>query len=87
VLAEANAAGVPVVAMDRGSCREVIRDGVTGFLVDGAEGAARVLDRFPELNRMACRQRVEQCFSVDTMVRGYEQVYAEILEREARKVA
>ena len=27
VLAEANAAGVPVIAMDLGSCREVIEDG------------------------------------------------------------
>src|SRR6478672_6944917 len=33
VLAEANAAGVPVIAMDLGSCREVIKNGVTGFLV------------------------------------------------------
>jgi glycosyltransferase involved in cell wall biosynthesis len=87
VLAEANAAGVPVVAMDLGSCREVISDGITGFLVDGVEGAARVLDRVPQLSRMACRQRVERCFSVDTMVKGYEKVYAEIFEREARKVA
>ena len=37
VLVEANAAGVPVIAMDTGSCREVIRDGVTGFLVDDVE--------------------------------------------------
>ena len=87
VLAEANAAGVPVVAMDLGSCREVISDGVTGYLVDDAEGAARCLERVPQLERMACRQRVERCFSVDTMVKGYEQVYAEIFEREARKVA
>src|SRR5436309_2378123 len=34
VLVEANAAGVPVIAMDLGSCREVIRDEETGFLVD-----------------------------------------------------
>jgi glycosyltransferase involved in cell wall biosynthesis len=87
VLAEANAAGVPVVAMDLGSCREVISDGVTGFLVDGAGGAARCLARVSQLNRMACRQRVEQCFSVDTMVKRYEQVYAAILAREAEKVA
>lgn len=87
VLAEANAAGVPVVAMDLGSCREVIGDGVTGYLADSAEGAARCLEWIPKLNRMACRQRVERCFSVDMMVKGYEQVYAEILEREARKVA
>src|SRR6202007_293022 len=33
VLAEANAAGVPVIAMDLGSCREVVEDGKTGFLV------------------------------------------------------
>jgi glycosyltransferase involved in cell wall biosynthesis len=31
VLAEANAAGVPVIAMDLGSCREVIEEGLTGF--------------------------------------------------------
>ena len=33
VLAEANAAGVPVIAMNLGSCGEVIEDGRTGFLV------------------------------------------------------
>ena len=37
VLAEANAAGVPVVAMDLGSCREVIEDGRTGFLVNNVD--------------------------------------------------
>ena len=31
VLAEANAAGVPVIATDLGSCREVIEDGQTGI--------------------------------------------------------
>ena len=39
VLAEANAAGVPVIAADLGSCCEVISDGITGFLVGGAEEA------------------------------------------------
>ena len=42
VLVEANAAGVPVIAMDLGSCREVILDGHTGFLVNNvAEAAVR----------------------------------------------
>ena len=44
VLAEANAAGVPVIAMDLGSCREVIEHGVTGFLVNDVAGAVRALD-------------------------------------------
>ncbi len=34
VMAEANACGTPVIAMDRGSCREVIEHGKTGFLVE-----------------------------------------------------
>ena len=47
VLVEANAAGVPVIAMDLGSCREVIRDGVTGFLAGSAREAAQCLERVP----------------------------------------
>ena len=42
VLAEANAAGVPVIAMDLGSCREVIEDGRTGFLVDKRPAGGRL---------------------------------------------
>jgi glycosyltransferase involved in cell wall biosynthesis len=87
VLAEANAAGVPVIAMDLGSCREVIGDGVTGFLAAGVEEAVERLQRIPEIVRTACRQRVEERFSVDTMVRGYEQVYATVLDQEAKKRA
>jgi glycosyltransferase involved in cell wall biosynthesis len=87
VLAEANAAGVPVIAMDLGSCREVISDRETGFLVDDARAAARCLERVPQIERSACRQRVKQCFSVDTMVQQYERVYTTILETEAKKMA
>jgi glycosyltransferase involved in cell wall biosynthesis len=87
VLAEANAAGVPVIAMDLGSCREVIADGVTGFLVGDAAGAVVCLERVPQIERNACRQRVEQCFSVERMVQQYESVYSTILEAEARRMA
>src|SRR5580658_3492996 len=79
VLAEANAAGVPVIAMDLGSCREVIEDEQTGFLVNDVNEAVLVLDRLPGIDRRACRQRVQQYFSVETMVEGYERVYATIL--------
>jgi glycosyltransferase involved in cell wall biosynthesis len=75
-----------VIAMDLGSCREVIDDGVTGFLVRDPVGAARCLAQVPQIERSACRQRVKQCFSVDTMVQQYERVYSTILEREARQM-
>jgi glycosyltransferase involved in cell wall biosynthesis len=85
VLAEANAAGVPVIAMDLGSCREVIEEGKTGFLVNTVEEAAQALQRLREIDRSACRKRVQQCFSIDTMVMAYEQVYDTIFNLEAKR--
>ena len=85
VLAEANAAGVPVIAMDLGSCREVIADGATGFLVNSVEDAARAVKRVDEIDGHACRSRVQERFSIDTMVAGYERVYSTIFELESRK--
>jgi glycosyltransferase involved in cell wall biosynthesis len=83
VLAEANAAGVPVIAMDLGSCREVIEDGQTGFLVNNVQEAVESLQRLPEIDRGVCRQRVLKCFSIETMVQSYEKVYRTIFELEA----
>jgi glycosyltransferase involved in cell wall biosynthesis len=80
VLAEANAAGVPVIAMDLGSCREVIEQGVTGFLVNDVAEAVRALDSVPSIQDSACRRRVEERFSIATMVAAYERVYAAIFE-------
>jgi glycosyltransferase involved in cell wall biosynthesis len=82
VLAEANAAGVPVIAMDLGSCREVIEQGVTGFLVNDVAGAVRALDSVSAVDDRACRRRVQERFSIATMVEAYEQVYARIFELE-----
>ena len=83
VLAEANAAGVPVIAMDLGSCREVIEDGKTGFLVNGVNEAVEALKHVHQIDRAACRRRVEQCFSIETMVAAYERVYCSIFNRSA----
>src|SRR6202034_3722032 len=83
VLAEANAAGVPVIAMDLGSCREVIEDGRTGFLVNGVNEAVEALKRVDGIDRSACRRRVEQHFSIETMVEAYERVYCKLFDREA----
>jgi glycosyltransferase involved in cell wall biosynthesis len=84
VLVEANAAGVPVIAMDLGSCREVIEHGQTGFLVNGVDEAVQALERIDEIDRNACRQRVEQCFSIETMVKTYERVYEAVFALEGK---
>jgi glycosyltransferase involved in cell wall biosynthesis len=84
VLAEANAAGVPVIATDLGSCREVIEDGQTGILVNGVNEAVEALKRIHKIDRAACRERVRRCFSIETMVEGYERVYSTIFDLEAK---
>src|SRR5438132_12781245 len=85
VLVEANAAGVPVIAMDLGSCREVIKDGQTGFLVNNVDEAARAMKRLCDIDRIACRQRVQECFSIETMVEAYERVYSAVFDLEAAR--
>src|SRR5579863_177977 len=85
VLAEANAAGVPAIAMDLGSCREVIEDGRTGFLVNSVEEAARAVRRLDGIDRAACRHRVAECFSIETMVQAYERVYTTVFDLEAAR--
>jgi glycosyltransferase involved in cell wall biosynthesis len=79
------AAGVPVIAMDLGSCREVIADKQTGYLVNNIDEAVDAVDKIDLIDRNKCRRRVEENFTIDKMVEGYEKVYAEIFRLEERK--
>ncbi|NQT01521.1 MAG: glycosyltransferase family 4 protein, partial [Planctomycetes bacterium] len=85
VMAESMAAGVPIIAMDLGSCREVIADKETGYLVNNVDEAVEAVGKIGQLDRKDCRKRVEENFTIDCMVAGYEKVYEEIFRREAKK--
>jgi glycosyltransferase involved in cell wall biosynthesis len=78
VMAESMAAGVPVIAMDLGSCREVIANNETGYLVNSVDEALKAVSKINKIDRKKCRLRVEENFTIDKMVEGYEKVYAEI---------
>ncbi|WP_231605634.1 glycosyltransferase [Synechococcus sp. CBW1006] len=78
-LAEAMAAGVPIVATDVGACREVLDDGRCGLLVKPnsaealADGIRQVLAA-PEAARQrsaSARQRALRLFSVAAMAQAY----------------
>ena len=86
VLAEANAAGVPAIAMNLGSCGEVIQEGRTGFLVNTATEAVEALPRLCEIDRATCRENVQQRFSIDSMVAAYERVYDKIFDLEKKRL-
>jgi glycosyltransferase involved in cell wall biosynthesis len=77
---EAMSMGRPVILSDIGGAREMINDGVEGYVVSPDELAARVpaiiaalyADRRKrQLMGSAARNRAVSCFSVPAMVAGY----------------
>jgi glycosyltransferase involved in cell wall biosynthesis len=77
--AEAQAAGTPVVAFDRGAMREVVDDGRTGFLVRDAGEAVVALSRIGEIDRSVCRAHAEATLSLDATLEAHEALYASLL--------
>ncbi len=90
VMIEAMACGTPVIAFDRGSVREVIEDGKTGFIIPPLNkkgepnigGMVAAVKKIDTINRIACRRRVEENFSLKRMSDEYEKIYAEILAKK-----
>jgi glycosyltransferase involved in cell wall biosynthesis len=82
VMTEAMACGTPVLAFDSGSVPEVVADGETGFIVSSVEELAAAVDRVGDLDPHAMRARVEERFSADAMVAGYERAYTHALAGE-----
>jgi glycosyltransferase involved in cell wall biosynthesis len=81
VMVEAQASGTPVIAFDRGSAREVVKDGETGFIVDfnDIEAMVGAMKKIQNIDRSRCRKYVKDNFSIEKMVDGYERVYQRII--------
>jgi glycosyltransferase involved in cell wall biosynthesis len=85
VMAESMAAGVPVIAMDLGSCGEVVKNKETGYVVRTIDDAVAAVANVGSIDRRRCRLHVEENFSIARMAERYEKVYEEIFRREAAK--
>jgi glycosyltransferase involved in cell wall biosynthesis len=79
VVAEAMAAGTPVLAYRRGSMAELVKDGETGYLVADEDEMLQAIQTIEHLDRKGCRSWVQNRFSVGQMVDGYERLYREIV--------
>jgi glycosyltransferase involved in cell wall biosynthesis len=75
VMIEAMSAGTPVIAFRSGSVPEIIRPGVTGFIVDSVEEAAAAACRVRGLSRSGVRQHFEGRFTVPRMADDYMKAY------------
>lgn len=91
-VAEAHAAGLPVVATRVGGVPEVVRDGETGFLVPAGDPKAlaeAILAMLADRNRAKAmgqqgREWVMANFDIDVCTAKYEELYREILARKGR---
>ncbi|MFZ9595397.1 MAG: glycosyltransferase family 4 protein [Bdellovibrionia bacterium] len=84
VMVESLACGTPVLARPCGSVPEILKEGVTGFLdLDVSKLAARVSE-VGTLDRAACRQWVEQRFSLQRMTEDYLHVYRHVVAQKPR---
>jgi glycosyltransferase involved in cell wall biosynthesis len=82
VMIEAMACGTPVIAFDHGSVREVIEDGVSGFIVSDMPSAIQAAQRVGELSRRAVRESFERRFTSQRMARDYLALYRQVTRRK-----
>lgn len=75
VMAEAQAVGTPVISFKRGAAPELVIDGKTGYLVETVSQMVEKMKHVESLDRRACRKNVEEQFSNEKMVEGYEHAY------------
>ena len=87
VAREALACGTPVVAFRCGALPETVEDGVTGFLVDDADGMAEAIGRTPGIDPEACRRVARERFSLERMAGSYLARYRELTARARRAEA
>lgn len=79
---ESMACGTPVIAFNKGSMPELIQNAYNGFLVSDVSEAVEAVGKLKDINRADCRIHVEQNFTLEHMIDGYESIYKNILDRE-----
>jgi glycosyltransferase involved in cell wall biosynthesis len=87
VMIEALACGVPVIAFEGGSVREVIDDGSTGYVVSSVDDAIAAVRRIADLDRAACRAAFERRFTASRMASRHLQLYRELVAGRRTRAA
>lgn len=75
---EAMACGTPVIARPRGSMREIVEHGRTGFLVEDIASAVRAVEDVGSIDRRAISENTAQRFSAQRMADAYIALYRQI---------
>lgn len=79
---ESMAAGTPPIAFNRGSAKEIIKHGKTGFVVKNLKEMIKAIKKIDQIDRKECRKHVEKNFSIERMTDEYEELYYKILKKK-----
>lgn len=82
---EAMASGTPVITLRRGAGPEIIENGKTGFVCESVSEMVAAVAKLDQIDRKACRKRVEKEFSYEVMVRHYEKVLSEFIASQTQR--
>jgi len=87
VAIEALACGVPVIAYERGGPAEIVRDGLTGFLVepDSVNGLVSAIARLDKIDRSACRRQAEVEYNVVAESDRFDHWFKSIIASRVRQ--
>ena len=80
-VAEAMFCGTPVIAYNRGSMPELIKDNVSGFLVNNKDEASEAVKKIKDINRKDCYDYATSAFSYEKMIDSYIGIYKKILSK------
>lgn len=81
---EAMSCGCPVIAFNRGSIPEIIKDGKTGFVVKDTSQMIKAVRKIDSIDREYTRNYSLKNFSAKKMADEYEDFYYQILRKEER---
>ena len=78
VMIESMACGTPVIAFSRGAVPEVMRDGVSGYIVSSVDEAVEAIREVDRIDRAQVRRYFESRFSVKQMADAYQAIYSRL---------
>jgi glycosyltransferase involved in cell wall biosynthesis len=82
VAMEAAASGTPTIAFRKGALAEVVRDGVTGFLVEDMAQAVLAMQKISTIDKKICVQHAQKNFSAAQMAERYSSLYERLAHPE-----
>lgn len=90
VMTEAMACGTPVIGYSKGSVPEVVKNGVTGYVVETKDDMIAAVSNVDKIDRSECREKAFKAFDVSVIANHYLSLFEtpeNLLPKKIRSMA